>query len=106
MRVSGHSQLSSSLELCTYVVGQPRTYTPSSTPLASLPPTSPSPFLPSQIRCRGHGDADILPEALKYIRETWPWWNATGGARHAIIHTGAWGANYASLPLPPPISPK
>ena len=47
------------------------------------------PSHPLQVQCRGHRDGHLLPEAIAYLQKTWPWWNRTRGARHAIIHTGA-----------------
>lgn len=46
-------------------------------------------FIP--VRCRGHQDKHLLPQAIDYIKKTWPWWNRTGGSRHFAIHTGDLG---------------
>ncbi|KAG1674838.1 hypothetical protein FOA52_015226 [Chlamydomonas sp. UWO 241] len=47
------------------------------------------------VRCR-MGDSHLALQAIEYVRQTWPWWNATGGARHAIIHTGDLGVQETS----------
>lgn len=43
-------------------------------------------FIP--VRMRMTSDSRYLEEAIQYISRTWPWWNATGGHRHFVIHTG------------------
>ncbi|EFJ49510.1 acetylglucosaminyltransferase [Volvox carteri f. nagariensis] len=45
------------------------------------------------IRLRTATDSAFLKYAIEYIREAYPWWNRTGGARHFVIHTGDLGAD-------------
>eukprot|EP00798_Chlamydomonas_sp_ICE-L_P014563 gene14563-20604_t len=45
-------------------------------------------YMPIKHRMGGMDSENALA-AIKYIRETWPWWNKTGGNRHLIIQTGA-----------------
>eukprot|EP00798_Chlamydomonas_sp_ICE-L_P013327 gene13328-19166_t len=44
------------------------------------------------VRRRAMYDTYFLMEAIKYIRQTWPWWDKYGGGRHVVVHTGDLGA--------------
>ncbi|GIL87530.1 hypothetical protein Vretifemale_15566 [Volvox reticuliferus] len=45
------------------------------------------------VRLRTSTDSSFLLHSIEYIRDTYPWWNRTGGSRHFIIHTGDLGAD-------------
>ncbi|KXZ45290.1 hypothetical protein GPECTOR_56g386 [Gonium pectorale] len=42
------------------------------------------------LRQRSFSDSYLMEEAIQYVREHYPWWNRTGGAKHMVIHTD-WG---------------
>lgn len=47
-------------------------------------------FVPAWIRW--HGIRQLyVDKVVEYLKTTWPFWNATGGARHLWINTDDWG---------------
>ncbi|KAG2443675.1 hypothetical protein HXX76_002023 [Chlamydomonas incerta] len=46
-------------------------------------------FIP--VRLRGSSDAYVLQRAINYLRQSHPWFNATGGGRHFVMAVGDMG---------------